>query len=986
MILMSGNVVHGMSRKDVQKKLSKAEQARFAQEQKKVVLVERAEKAKKEQEKADNAKYAGRMEVIAREEPYLLDILGSQLLECSSMRDTEVSKMQTILKVAAERAVQSPYTFFLSGQVSRAAVNGYIPAMYLCAVQCMENSVKQLYGKQKEIVSEMLARLTTQSFLDEKQHKAILLRSLQMHEELMTPEMQKVWGPDLVIEKDISSAVTLLYNAIKSYIVSSSEDFKPWVVRCCYAFGMLQKADLVKISAEDNFDSLWAAAYEGYEPAVYECIKNRIQGDKRLNLLLDKALPVFMQAIKSMRKTVGMPIQKADEALMRDLMVGYHFIETFGCYMDALTIREEALYLIQQKLTSLLDVDNDYRSRCLLALVMFYKNKTESIVKALDIVEPVIGKKEARAFFVEHASMKIKNILQNNLHVDVRVGYIMGVILNEDEKTKTEAIKYFVVASQQGCKQALESTGDLKLAFCNETRERMEKNSLCRAAQGVYEPESGYSIEKNLLAALRCYIETGTTLSEEALLKVESIALSGYPCASCRAFMYLLGNSQTMGRCEKILRAIEDYSEEQFKDHIQQFINYITEIEGLAARGNRVAHCLCGYIYHLQAAQQTRSLHCQSLQLSLNHLLKSEMSPRVRSLIISICSQQAGKYCDSGNIGVAIKFYNIMAIYGKDCVQEKQIEWLLQVIDAMPYETLINVIHTLIKAGYEPEIFKMLVARNNIKACACLGGAFYNTKNYADAYCYCAKAAKAGDMYASVYITCMKTLGCGVQQNLQEVAHLLQEWWLTDEGRCKISHFVTLCNVEVEQQLQNVSGKSKVQADFIRGIIGYETRKNDQQTYWLLSQSVEHGFVYALYCCVQMLFDARITIAESEALVARMLLDAGANVNQQSTGGRTPLHLAAIDGNTEVARMLLDAGADQSIVDNEGNNPLSLAVSEGRAEAANMLFDALEARSATRMREVAVTLAAATHERLGAQSPVALLPQDLLRSIAHLDV
>ena len=49
--------------------------------------------------------------------------------------------------------------------------------------------------------------------------------------------------------------------------------------------------------------------------------------------------------------------------------------------------------------------------------------------------------------------------------------------------------------------------------------------------------------------------------------------------------------------------------------------------------------------------------------------------------------------------------------------------------------------------------------------------------------------------------------------------------------------------------------------------------------------------------------------------VAKMLLDAGANVNAVINNGNTPLHYASRNGHDKVAKMLLDAGANVNAVD-----------------------------------------------------------------------
>ncbi len=59
--------------------------------------------------------------------------------------------------------------------------------------------------------------------------------------------------------------------------------------------------------------------------------------------------------------------------------------------------------------------------------------------------------------------------------------------------------------------------------------------------------------------------------------------------------------------------------------------------------------------------------------------------------------------------------------------------------------------------------------------------------------------------------------------------------------------------------------------------------------------------------------------------IARMLIDAGANVNVQNEWSNTPLHWAASRGQVKIVRMLIDAGARKDIQNNKGQIPFDLA-------------------------------------------------------------
>jgi ankyrin repeat protein len=76
---------------------------------------------------------------------------------------------------------------------------------------------------------------------------------------------------------------------------------------------------------------------------------------------------------------------------------------------------------------------------------------------------------------------------------------------------------------------------------------------------------------------------------------------------------------------------------------------------------------------------------------------------------------------------------------------------------------------------------------------------------------------------------------------------------------------------------------------------------------------------------------------ETEA--AKILIDAGAELDYKNVDGSTALHTAAAFGKTETAKLLIDAGARLNIQNNEGSTPLHTAAFFCRVEIVQALLE-----------------------------------------------
>ena len=75
-------------------------------------------------------------------------------------------------------------------------------------------------------------------------------------------------------------------------------------------------------------------------------------------------------------------------------------------------------------------------------------------------------------------------------------------------------------------------------------------------------------------------------------------------------------------------------------------------------------------------------------------------------------------------------------------------------------------------------------------------------------------------------------------------------------------------------------------------------------------------------------------------MIAKLLIERGADLNLRGGEGDSPLKTAAEQGNLELARLLLDAGADPNFVGGVGGmSVLGMAADRGHPDVVQLLLD-----------------------------------------------
>ena len=75
-----------------------------------------------------------------------------------------------------------------------------------------------------------------------------------------------------------------------------------------------------------------------------------------------------------------------------------------------------------------------------------------------------------------------------------------------------------------------------------------------------------------------------------------------------------------------------------------------------------------------------------------------------------------------------------------------------------------------------------------------------------------------------------------------------------------------------------------------------------------------------------------MAVNEGSLSIAEILIQNGANINQKSLNGLTPLHITVITANANMVNLLLSKGADPGIKNDEGKSALDMAISKGNKE------------------------------------------------------
>ncbi|WP_395803588.1 ankyrin repeat domain-containing protein [Daejeonella sp.] len=88
---------------------------------------------------------------------------------------------------------------------------------------------------------------------------------------------------------------------------------------------------------------------------------------------------------------------------------------------------------------------------------------------------------------------------------------------------------------------------------------------------------------------------------------------------------------------------------------------------------------------------------------------------------------------------------------------------------------------------------------------------------------------------------------------------------------------------------------------------------------------------------VYRIYPLHIAVENKFTMIAKMLIEGGADCSFTQFSGISPLHLAAKNGNIDLLIVLLEAGANVNIKNHDGKSPADLALENGFNEISKIL-------------------------------------------------
>ena len=401
-----------------------------------------------------------------------------------------------------------------------------------------------------------------------------------------------------------NSTYLILQKIIEQYWKEPDKLMEPWAMRASYALAVMLKSathapDPLPPQAYSTYQLLTLAADNNFEPAVWELIRLFLKHDKKITCEFEHLRIPFIRACKCLKKytSTGISLEPQDQ-IIDDSCIIIDFFNKFGHYVKNCSIMQQAWSNAKQALEKIVHISEDYRARCLLAIMQLTAAHAKSIDDAYAYLEPVITNPQAQLFFAERSSKAIRDFLQENSPTNPNAAFLLGFLLFTNKETRVQAYHYLTQAAEQNHFYAL-----------------------CSIASMI---KKGFDPQKTIPYAVLYYKQAlvcapDQRMKTQVLETLKTMAEESIP-AKCELLLALMAD-QKLQECDALLQTIEKYPQEEFDKYIDYCRTYCDKTiwRQMAEENNSTALRLLGYM-HYAKAQESPDNQIWQLHTSLGKL------------------------------------------------------------------------------------------------------------------------------------------------------------------------------------------------------------------------------------------------------------------------------------------------------------------------------------------------------------------------------
>lgn len=551
--------------------------------------------------------------------------------------EKKLTRAKVFIDTAARQVPIDPSAYYLRGQTKQAAEAGYIPAMYMSSLQEIEQARSQLLPEQQHIIDTMLTTLKKHKLPDET-----TLPLIQSKINKIKPDVQ-------VQDKTIEESFATLHRIVTCYMQNPEDAMKPWVVRACYALGILQAAGTGEFcildADKDAIQPISIAACEGFEPALSEFVRLRMLTNKKTCDTFPNQFEIFKRAAQRLQAPAYMGIIQtvSIESLIEDAITCIQFYEDFFEYIHDIPFFNDTLRSVVQTLIVIDDFTHNYKARCLRAIIILNRRTQESLAHAFDLLEPLFNKSDIQYFIAKNTNQATKKFLRVSAENDPQASFLIGLMLCATKSTQQKAYDYFMQGAAKNHVYSLLSAANMIL--------------------------KGFDPEKNQYDAAFYYMQAldyavSQDSKKNVLAILKNAASSNYIPVHCLYLTALLEDPKEQKVCADIVAKIESSDQIIFNQYIDCFRTHqLHTLFYLAEQGNDLASRLLGYIFFARV-QESKGFNLYELHISLGKLRNHSTTPYSRTLTSSIAFSLAQYYQSTGNVSNALRLYTIATEYG----------------------------------------------------------------------------------------------------------------------------------------------------------------------------------------------------------------------------------------------------------------------------------------------------------------------------------